>query len=295
MGETVSNPTADKEEKIKHAAQLLKNSPNARSVFDFIYRGKKRFKTVEEIKASMKGFNGNTYKAAAKLAAEDVIDKKMDGASILYGKKDFYNHNKTTITKLSQNSNRLKSYATKRNPKIVGGTHTTTIKLLTKPQTEQLYIDRIDSFQAVKKLTALKKYNLSKTPERVINSGFCTILNASEKKDWGGERNDIFSNNITFKGKRKSASFALKGMATQGVLTQSKMGKNGDQIQRLFEGTADIHFVVYHSQIDERIIDQMQINATSKALREDRKIYYCIIDGNDLNRLVNAYPKEFKL
>jgi hypothetical protein len=29
-------------------------------------------------------------------------------------------------------------------------------------------------------------------------------------KDWGGERNDLYTNKLRFRGKRRSAAFALK-------------------------------------------------------------------------------------
>ena len=45
----------------------------------------------------------------------------------------------------------------------------------------------------------------------------------------------------------------LKGKGKKGPLTPAKMGKHGDQIQRLFESTADIFFVQYWDNIGERV------------------------------------------
>jgi len=290
---TISNPTADKEEKIAHAAKLLRSSPQARKVFEVVYKGKKHSKTIKEIQNSIKGFNINTYNAAAKLAAEDIIDKKTINKCLHYSKKDFYIHNKKIIINLSKNNGRLKNYTTKRNPKITGyQSRSTIIKLFTKPQVSQIYIDDIDSFNKIKKSSS-KEYNLSKISERIINEGLCRILNQDDKKDWGGEKNDLFTNNITFNKKRKSACLILKGKATKGTLTPNKLGKNGDQVQRLFEVIADIYILVYHSDVSESIIDLMQTMAIAKSLRENKKIYYCIIDGRDLNRLVDSYKEKF--
>jgi hypothetical protein len=162
-----------------------------------------------------------------------------------------------------------------------------------KPQVEMLTVDDIDSFKAVQKIASADASSLKDMPERKINGAICIIVNQSEKKDWGGERNDIYTNNLMFKGKRRPAAFALKGRATKGKLTLDKMGKRADQVQRLFEGTSEIHFVVHHSDIDERVLDQMQVQAINKSVTTGKKIYYCPIDGRDLARLRAAYPTAF--
>jgi hypothetical protein len=70
------------------------------------------------------------------------------------------------------------------------------------------------------------------------------------------------------------------------------MGKNGDQLGRLFNSEAQVFFVVYHSKIDESVVQQMSAYAIARALSGVR-IYYGLIDGDDLGRLVVAYPAEF--
>ena len=71
------------------------------------------------------------------------------------------------------------------------------------------------------------------------------------------------------------------------------MGKNGDQVGRLFSSTADIFIVVYHSKIDESIVSQMEAYSVAKAM-SGTPIYYCTIDGDDLNRLYQAYKDCFE-
>jgi hypothetical protein len=161
------------------------------------------------------------------------------------------------------------------------------------PEAEMLTVDDIDSFKDVKKIKSADASSLKAMPERTVNRAICTIVNQSEKKDWGGERNDIYTNNLMVKGKRRAAAFALKGRATKGPLTLNKMGKRADQVQRLFEGTAEVHFIVHHSGIDERVLDQMQAQAINKSVATAKKIYYCPIDGRDLARLRAAYPTAF--
>ena len=70
------------------------------------------------------------------------------------------------------------------------------------------------------------------------------------------------------------------------------MGVNGDQISRLASSPAELLFVVYHSKIDESIIEQLQAFSLGKAM-VGKTIYYGIIDGTDLNRLYQAYREYF--
>jgi hypothetical protein len=71
------------------------------------------------------------------------------------------------------------------------------------------------------------------------------------------------------------------------------MGKNGDQIQRLFASPAQVFFVQYEEQIKESILDLMRTHAVAKAVSEGR-VFYGVIDMRDTYRLRLAYPKAFK-
>lgn len=130
-------------------------------------------------------------------------------------------------------------------------------------------------------------------PESKIKAGLQKIIGENHTfKDWGGEKNDLYTNKLRYKGKRRTAAFALKGKATKGTLTPSKMGKNGDQIARLVGSTAEMFFVVYHGKIDESVVSQLEAFALGKAL-SGKPIYYATIDGDDLNRLYQAYESYF--
>lgn len=88
-------------------------------------------------------------------------------------------------------------------------------------------------------------------------------------------------------------ALALKGPATRGKLTPGKMGRNGDQIQRLFEAPAEAFSVQYCRQIDSSVLTQMKQLAIVKSLMTGTRIFYGLIDGNDSRRLVLAYPRAF--
>jgi len=72
------------------------------------------------------------------------------------------------------------------------------------------------------------------------------------------------------------------------------MGKNGDQIQRLFKSAASIFFVQYWGQIAESVTEQMQEFARAKSAIEGDPILFGVIDGDDSNRLIKAYAKHFQ-
>lgn len=103
----------------------------------------------------------------------------------------------------------------------------------------------------------------------------------------------MFSSRILVNGKRLTVVFALKGRGTKGKLTPKKLGKNGDQIQRLFRNHADVYFVQYWDQIDESVVEQMKLIATAKSYYENRPIYFGEIDGQDTLRITKAYKELF--
>src|SRR6185295_12813187 len=114
-------------------------------------------------------------------------------------------------------------------------------------------------------------------------------------QDWGGEKNDLYTTKLKYKGQRRAIAFAFKGPGMQGVLTPGKLGKNGDQIQRLFLSPAEIFIVQYHGAIAQSVVEQVQAFASLDSIREGKRIYYGIIDGDDTNRLIMSYPRQFGL
>jgi hypothetical protein len=159
---------------------------------------------------------------------------------------------------------------------------------------EELTIDDIDSFKKVQRIKS-STTSASNIKESTIKEGFKKIVGEKGQfTDWGGEANDLFTSRLIYKGKRRSVAFGFKGRATKGTMVPGKLGKNGDQIQRLFKSPAEIFIIQYHGQIDPSVLEQMKLLATAKSVTEGTKIYYCIVDGQDTGRLIDAYPKEFK-
>jgi hypothetical protein len=72
------------------------------------------------------------------------------------------------------------------------------------------------------------------------------------------------------------------------------LGKNGDQIQRLFTEDATVFLVQYGEQIAGTVVQQMAVFAQAKSLSTGRMIRYGTIDGRDSARLLAAYPDAFR-
>jgi hypothetical protein len=130
--------------------------------------------------------------------------------------------------------------------------------------------------------------------EDEFKNGVKTILGElSVFKDWGAESSDLYSSHAKMNGKRLAVAFAFKGPGKPGKFVPAKMGKNGDQIQRMFRQDADIFFARHHGQIDPSVLEQMQTHAIAKSHYTKQQVYYGVIDGADSERLRLAYPGAF--
>ncbi len=205
-------------------------------------------------------------------------------------KNDFASHYKTILS-FARNRKKLKAIPTKVFPKITTANLRVNIEFPSQAQNaKQITMDDIDSFSKAKGQSTTKVDHLL---EEQVKEGFKKILGEEgEFIDHGGEKSDLFSTKAVFNGKRISLAIAFKGRGTPGKLVPGKMGKNGDQIIRLFSEPAELFLVVHVNQIDPSILAQMQAHAVGLAMGGN-EIYYGIIDGNDLGRLVSVYPNAF--
>lgn len=293
MTQKFADVRANPNENVVHAARIIGRAKARRAVFEAIYRGKKKVKTVDELM----DFTGLTRKQVLnegkRLVGNGIVAQvKVDGRTG-YEKDEFFVHHKRRVLALVDDPSKRKNYPTKQEPRVQGKT-TVQIQLARSQQLPQLItIDDVESFAAVTRTASSSASTASDLPEERVKRFLKTVIGEThEFKDWGGERNDLYTNKLRFRGKRRAAAFALKGRATTGPLTPKKMGKNGDQLGRLFTSEAQLFFVVYHSKIDEVVTQQMRAYAVARAVGGVR-VYYCTVDGDDLARLIAAYPKEF--
>ncbi len=294
MSTVVSDVSGNRNDKIVNAAKVLGRAEQRKKVFIAVYTGKKKIKRVSEIAALAGLERKRVLEEAKKLVSEDLVEQleeKIDGETA-YRKLAFYSHNKNKIINLYKNKN-FEKFPTKTNPQI----NLSTIKLSFPKRfakTKQVHIDDIVSFSKVRRVKENKTQNIP-FYEKQFKSGIQKILGEKGKfTDWGGERNDLFSTRFRLNDKRINVAFAFKGKGFKGILTPKMMGKNGDQIQRLFTSPAEVFIVQYHGQISESVIEQMKSFAMNKSIADGRTIYYGVIDGTDTRRLIAAYPKAFR-
>jgi hypothetical protein len=293
MPTSVLNETAHREYMIDNASKVIGKSNDRLKVFEAIYFNKTAVKTQEFIqkRTGLKTLK-RVLEEGKKLATEKIVEQvKDDNGKTAYKKIDFYYKNKNNIIskvkKIISNKNLGIKYVT-RTPRL-----SLQIKVNEKKsKAEEITIDNIDSFS---KATKINKVKMKRYYESEIKELLKKIVGEQGKfVDWGGEQNDINTTRLIMNGKRISAAFALKGKGTSAPLNQKKMGKNGDQISRLFKSPARVFIVQFDQQIDESIRDLMKDIAENKAHRENRKIYYGTIDGTDTSKLFQAYSRKSK-
>lgn len=163
------------------------------------------------------------------------------------------------------------------------------------PIQERLYIEDIDSFRKVRDINAdavhehLKNGYLDISEERV-QIALEKILNESmHKKDWGGEQNDLYTTNVFVNGARTATAFLLKGNGLRSKVMQiADCGKNGDQLVRLFQSSAQLFVVQFVGNISESIIADLAGKVRDLRSR-NIAAHYCTINGQDTARLLYAY------
>jgi len=291
---SVTDVRSSPSDQIAHAVEVLGHSRQRLAIFKAIYRGKKRVKTVNEI-ATATGLDRIRVLQEGRLLADNQIVKQVRAAGITaYEKDPFYKAQKKKILRLTQDPVAFANLPTKTRPQAVWP-KTVTIRIpRSRIQARYITIDDIDSFDRVSRIR-VEPREYTKMAESRFKNGIAKILGEGGKfKDWGGERNDLYTSRVRISGRRLLAAFAFKGVGTRGVLTPRLMGKNGDQIQRLFKTAAYVFIVQYWGQVAESVVEQMAEFAKAKSATEGSLVFYGVIDGGDSNRLIKAYPQAFR-
>jgi DNA-binding Lrp family transcriptional regulator len=295
--QNVSDIKANWNDTFVYAAKKIGKSELKKIVFRAIYFGKQKIKTVSDLASKTKLSRKTILDTAKKLETDKLIHQVKHNSDTAYIKDDAYKGVWRQVLSHAGSKEKIDKIPTKVNPGR-GKEQYITIKVpKAQVKIKQITIDDIESFALVK---GVKNKNLPQIiiPETVFKSGILKILKETcdVPKDWGGEKNDIYTTRLVYNGKRIHSAFALKGPGKKNKkLMQRDMGKNGDQIQRLFNSSVQMLIVQYWREIDQSIVDLMMMLAIAKSYIEGRTIYFGIIDGNDSARLIQAYPKYFKL
>lgn len=291
MSLEVSDAASNRNEQIENAARAIGRSQQRRAVFSAIHHGKRAIKTVSTIAKSTNLTNKQVLDAAKPLVKKQVIQQEKLGGRTAYRKRSFLQAHKREVLRLAGNPKKLVQYPTKRN---VGGKRPELIILQANgAEAEQITVDDISSFKKVKSV-ASDGYLPQAVSEKEFKEGIQIILGEpGQFTDWGGEKNDLLSTRFRLGKRRRTVAFAFKGPGKKGPLTPGKMGKNGDQIQRLFQSSADVFLLQYWREIEESVLDQMRPLAMAKSLMDRKKVWFGIIDGIDSHRIYQAYHDKF--
>lgn len=292
----VSDNTSHRRDQIANLVELLTNAPTRQVLVRAVNFGKKRVKSVGELAVKLSITPKRVTEIGKPLVNHAFTQERIlehGRMTTAYAKLDRHRDVKEAL-KLAKDKKKRDAYHTKSNPKITVVGQTITIKAPFKPRVDSLSVEEVREFRRVKSVKNVPaELSPPRLPEAIVKKGIVKLLGEKlDPKDWGGELDDIFTTRATIKGKRRRAAFALKGPAKSGPLVPKMMGKNGDQIQRLFSSPAQAFFVQYEGEIKESIVDLMARLAMAKAVTET-EVYYGVIDLTDTYRLRLAYPKAF--
>jgi hypothetical protein len=298
----VSDLPSNFAEQLEFYAQHLA-APQRLRVFEEVYRGHKKPRFVSDLSSKTRLTPIRVAQEAAKLASIGLLVKGK-GKNSATGKSTSYYEkrpeiavHRSKLVKLATNKSAREELPTKRRPALrnVKGGKIVRIELAKSlVRAHHVTIDDIDSFRKVANIApgATKLAGLS---ENAFKRGIQNII--GEKgvfKDWPGESSDLMTSRLRFKGKRVRVAFAFKGPGQPGKLTIAKMGKNGDQGPRLFEEAADLYVVQHWAEIDPMVHRFIETLAIAKSVTRTAPVYFCLIDGQDSDRIVRGYRKRFE-
>lgn len=292
MVQAVSDVGSNAQENIAHAAEIIGKSEHRRLIFDAIYTGKRKMKDVMTLMTTTRLPRTRVLDAGKKLADNKIVTQTKIGKTTAYEKIGFFQAHKQKILSLAASPSKLKRYPTKRNAPVASPSVQVPIRPA-RARVKQISIDDIDSLKTAWSVEAPNMLE-NEMSEETFKTGLQKIIGESGTfKDWGGEVADLYTTRLKIGGVRKATAIALKGPAQKGKLTPGKMGKNGDQIQRLLEAPAEVFLIQYCRQIDHSVVAQMEKLAIVRSLFVGKPILFGIIDGQDSKRITMAYAGDF--
>jgi len=300
----VSDTSSNRRDQIANFAEILLDAPARQKIFKAIYRGKKATKTIGEIATA----TGYSAKRVATIAGPLAHGEKLfeqsrerhDGkVTTVYKKIPFLSRNRQEILSKAKSRRVLDHYHTKTNPKIkvnvrIPKGHKVFVRVPFRVRSKFIRVEEIKEFSKAGKIKSTSGLSPARLSEAKTKAGFLHLLRETKTpKDWGGENNDIFTDRITVAGKKRRAAFALKGPAKRGALVPGKMGKNGDQIQRLFDTPATVFIVQYEGEVKESIYKLMEELAKARAVTAG-ETFWGVFDDSATKQLRKAYPSAFR-
>lgn len=156
---------------------------------------------------------------------------------------------------------------------------------------QQIPLQDIDAFSRIGQEAMPDKKDLAivKTfSEEDVKFAVAELISEQAPKDWGGERSDLFSANVSVRGRPATASFLFKGPGSGFTpMTMKHLGKRGDQIDRLFCEGSDLCVLQHCHDVTPAVRNTMR----AYALSMERPRLFTILDGIATLRLMRAYGK----
>lgn len=161
--------------------------------------------------------------------------------------------------------------------------------VLTGNETHYIHPVRIDQFSDVdfsRPLSRAELDRMAECAESQVKASILEILSeTSVDKDWGGERSDAYTTQVSVDGERLRSAWLLKGKSVKRPMRVADLGKNGDQIDRLFSEPADFYVVQSNQQITSAVRNMLDIYAHDVR----HPSLYTILDGQDTARILIAH------
>ncbi|GGW51713.1 hypothetical protein AB0E64_02120 [Streptomyces caelestis] len=152
----------------------------------------------------------------------------------------------------------------------------------------RVYPGDIGQFSAIdfaSPLTEAEREAVLRVPEDVVKHAFAGLIGESYvPKDWGGERSDLYTSRVFARGRQVSAAWLFKGPGYPRAMDVRALGKNGDQIDRLFTEPAELLVLQHCHQIKPSVVGMMDTYAHDAR----RPRCYMIIDGADTGRILRS-------
>lgn len=274
----VTDSISNAEEQIERAAKVIGRSPDRRKVFNAIYYHKKKVKTTTDVVERTKLKRIRVLQEGRFLFRNGIV-RQVKTTEVAYEKINFIDVHKQRILRLAGNAQKLAQLPTKR--KVIIKLPKSVAIPSNGARVNRITIDDVDSFSAVRKVK-FSGFLPASLSEDQFKRGVQAILGEPGTfKDWGGETSDLYSTRLRIKRKRLAVAFGFKGPGLKGPLVPGRMGKNGDQPQRLFQEEADVFFVQHWREIKPSVIELLRSLAVAKSVTTGKQIWYGIIDGQD--------------
>jgi hypothetical protein len=296
---------------VQMSSAILSNAVGA-YIFQLIATGKVKTLTQLAFEGSLREsvpfiynghLSGKGFAAANKsqaLSLTEKLDQPLDGKKLVF---DFSKNglvNDTAYTRLSGSTNLFAfgyivgiDETTIRAVPYVIGDLVTVGQAMSSPFISGLELrpEEIEQFAGMDPTWFPSKAEfklMTLVPELAVKELICHLLGDHVvPNDWGGEESDVLSANLLVQGRRHVGAFLLKGPARFHPMKPTDLGKNGDQLYRLFNIPAQIYVVQHCHSIGAAVRKQAEAFALARSFLAPCQIVF--MDGLTTARLLRAH------